>query len=268
MTVHKGSFFDLIFIRYGYKIYSNIGMVELSETQPEKLFFNFITAREGAVLVGYSADYVARLAREGKIVGRREGKQWLVDRDSLKLFTLRAEAEKRERNAALREERRQEKIVESYLIALREQPETNRLGNVHVIEAVVVMACLGFFVMLGGAAASAQLSWQDVQSGFGDARGDVQQALLFDAWPDFSVVSWLFKFEERTIVEPVQVPATPAMPTSPTEPEPEHPVTLIFSDDTTVNVSDDRHGTITARFGPATERTYTIDLREVNPPTQ
>ncbi|MEZ4200767.1 MAG: hypothetical protein R3B69_04305 [Candidatus Paceibacterota bacterium] len=65
-------------------------MVELIK---QRSAFYFIPAREGALLVGYSPDYVARLAREGKVVAKRVGRAWHVDHDSLKLFTLEVEAE-------------------------------------------------------------------------------------------------------------------------------------------------------------------------------
>ena len=65
----------------------------------------YVSAHEGALCVGYTSDYVTKLARDGKISAQRNGKQWLIDLDSLKLFTLQVEAEKRARKEALREER-------------------------------------------------------------------------------------------------------------------------------------------------------------------
>lgn len=70
---------------------------------------NFIPVKEAAELVGYTTDYVARLAREKKIDGRRAGHQWLVERDSIKLFQLTKEDEKKKRQQELRAKRLQEK---------------------------------------------------------------------------------------------------------------------------------------------------------------
>lgn len=69
----------------------------------------YLSARDAAALVGYTPDYVTRLAREGKVVAEKEGRQWFVERDSLKLFTLEVEAEKRVRSEELRAERRSER---------------------------------------------------------------------------------------------------------------------------------------------------------------
>ncbi len=47
---------------------------------------NLITTKEAGELSGYSSDYLARLARSGKIIGRMVGHSWLVDQDSLERF--------------------------------------------------------------------------------------------------------------------------------------------------------------------------------------
>ena len=46
----------------------------------------FITTKDAGELFGYTSDYLARLARSGKIVGRRIGHSWLIDRESLTHF--------------------------------------------------------------------------------------------------------------------------------------------------------------------------------------
>lgn len=68
-----------------------------------------IPTREAAKLVGYTADYVAKLARDGVVEATRQGRSWFVNPESLKLFTLQAEAEKRERQKQLREFRKEER---------------------------------------------------------------------------------------------------------------------------------------------------------------
>ncbi|MEK7114060.1 MAG: helix-turn-helix domain-containing protein, partial [Patescibacteria group bacterium] len=47
---------------------------------------NFITTKNAGELSGYTSDYLARLARSGKIIGRRVGHSWLIDSESLTRF--------------------------------------------------------------------------------------------------------------------------------------------------------------------------------------
>lgn len=66
---------------------------------------NYLPAKEVASLVGYTPDYVTRLAREQKVAAERRGRQWFVDADSVKLFLLEAEDKKRTRSTQIRDER-------------------------------------------------------------------------------------------------------------------------------------------------------------------
>ena len=69
---------------------------------------DYITASDAGRVVGYTSDYVARLAREKKVRGRRIGRQWLVDPQSLALFVADAEKQKLLRSDAVRQERKKE----------------------------------------------------------------------------------------------------------------------------------------------------------------
>lgn len=68
----------------------------------------FLPVREAADLVSYTPDYVAKLARQDKIKAHQEGRQWMVDVDSLKLFELQGEADRKRRAEQLRNERLRE----------------------------------------------------------------------------------------------------------------------------------------------------------------
>ncbi len=72
----------------------------------------YLSAREAARRVGYSSDYVARLARQGKITATRIGAQWFVDPESLDSFTQFAERSKEQRREELRSVRLKEREVE------------------------------------------------------------------------------------------------------------------------------------------------------------
>ncbi|MBL8158400.1 hypothetical protein JNK62_02625 [bacterium] len=55
---------------------------------------HYLTAREAGDVLGYAPDYVSRLCREGKLRGRRSGKTWIVEADSLVPFIKAHEAKK------------------------------------------------------------------------------------------------------------------------------------------------------------------------------
>ncbi len=48
---------------------------------------NLISTKDAADISGYTSDYLARLARSGKIIGRKIGHSWFVDKESLKHFS-------------------------------------------------------------------------------------------------------------------------------------------------------------------------------------
>ncbi|MFZ3043671.1 MAG: helix-turn-helix domain-containing protein, partial [Minisyncoccia bacterium] len=47
---------------------------------------NLITTKDAGELSGYTSDYLSRLVRAGKIVGKRIGHNWVIDRESLEHF--------------------------------------------------------------------------------------------------------------------------------------------------------------------------------------
>jgi len=69
----------------------------------------YVTASDAGKLFGYTSDYVARLAREGKVKGQRLGREWLVDPRSLEAFSKSTAVLKQRRNEELRRERKEER---------------------------------------------------------------------------------------------------------------------------------------------------------------
>ncbi|MFA5998243.1 MAG: tail fiber domain-containing protein [Candidatus Paceibacterota bacterium] len=63
-----------------------------------KEFPGLISAKEASKKYGYSADYLARLARSGEVRGSQVGRTWLVDQSSLDSF-LKLQEERREARA-------------------------------------------------------------------------------------------------------------------------------------------------------------------------
>jgi hypothetical protein len=70
-----------------------------------------ISSVEAGRLFGYTNDYIARLAREKKIIGSQHGRQWYVDPQSVELFIKKAEEAKRQQAEKVSKERRQEREV-------------------------------------------------------------------------------------------------------------------------------------------------------------
>lgn len=65
----------------------------------------FISAMDAGAISGWSRDYVARLCRSGKLLGRRVGKNWYVDEQSLRSFIVGQQFSKLHRKESLAQER-------------------------------------------------------------------------------------------------------------------------------------------------------------------
>ncbi len=69
-----------------------------------------MSAVEAGRQFGYTNDYVARLAREKKVLGTRVGRQWFVDAKSLAVFVENTEEIKRQNAERVRKERLRERV--------------------------------------------------------------------------------------------------------------------------------------------------------------
>ena len=237
---------------------------------------NFVSARTAAKRVGYSADYVGRLAREGKVVAKKAGRQWLVELDSVKLFTLEVEAEKRRRQNELKLERQQElvltKLNQARPTKTVHDPDLRRTA---VLESLVVVACIGLFMLVGTAAKRGDLTLNDVRRGLGQVEQNFQTAFVFGSITDWQSWWWFVKTEEIVTTEPVATKPTRTEKREYTEPitrtipqvdarsgevlvlEPEKDssnrnreayVAGAFSDNVVVEFVDTHHGTVTPSF--------------------
>jgi excisionase family DNA binding protein len=92
----------------------------MSTTLPEN-FSKLLPIKEVAKRVGYSRDYIARLAREGKIVASQVGRQWYVDLDSLQSYNSNSLFVEELQKKILSEERRREREVAEQLSAVKSQ---------------------------------------------------------------------------------------------------------------------------------------------------
>ncbi|MDP3645533.1 MAG: helix-turn-helix domain-containing protein, partial [bacterium] len=77
----------------------------------DEIYFDgikYVSANEAASLVGLTRDYIARLCKEGKVLGRRIGKQWYVSQNALHTFILAQEYTRAKRREELVEIRKRE----------------------------------------------------------------------------------------------------------------------------------------------------------------
>lgn len=103
----------------------------------------FLPAKEVAELVGYTPDYVSRLAREGKVAAERRSRGWFVDPESVKLFLLTAEKKKRSRNDQIRDERLRERARFHNEVAEAEMSTAITQTQSHaLLQTVAVSLCL------------------------------------------------------------------------------------------------------------------------------
>jgi len=79
------------------------------DTHTQYPYEHYLSVRQAGTLFGYSSDYLARLARERKIIGVRVSGRWLVDPQSVADFSSRAAAKKAQHNARTRGVQRQER---------------------------------------------------------------------------------------------------------------------------------------------------------------
>ena len=71
--------------------------------------------RYAAVHIGYSPDYITRLAREEKIVAAQIGRKWFVDLESLTHYASTAAIEQKLRQQQLSDERKRERQLKDIL---------------------------------------------------------------------------------------------------------------------------------------------------------
>ncbi|MBI4086951.1 helix-turn-helix domain-containing protein, partial [Candidatus Kaiserbacteria bacterium] len=80
-------------------------MVDPGSVESKNKYQEYLPIREAGHFFGYSENYITRLAREGKIVSARVGRQWLVDPRSIREFVSGMSKQKMLRSENIRKER-------------------------------------------------------------------------------------------------------------------------------------------------------------------
>lgn len=99
---------------------------------------SLLPIKDAAQRVGYSRDYVARIAREGKVVAKQRGRQWYVSLASLEQFVADAAYEREVRRRYLSAERRAEREAKERLAEVTQRNATLRARAPRVAGAAVV----------------------------------------------------------------------------------------------------------------------------------
>ena len=109
---------------------------------------NLVPTREAAKHVSLTHDYIARLAREDKVVGLKVGRQWYVDLHSVERFVEVAETEKQVRADYLRQERQREQQVSQQGLGVIEKLQFSyRLNAMAQVSAVFMLGLLVGYMM-------------------------------------------------------------------------------------------------------------------------
>jgi hypothetical protein len=105
-----------------------------------------VPLKEAAKSFSYTRDYVARLAREEKIVASQLGRQWYIDLLSLKNFAHVAELEQKVRRKYLSEERKNEQVIKAQILSVRDNLRKKKLAHHNNAARVAVsVLLLGLF---------------------------------------------------------------------------------------------------------------------------
>ncbi len=212
-------------------------MLDSLQTQAENTD-RMLPTKEAAKLVGYTADYVGRLAREKKILAEQRGRQWFVGADSLKLFSLEAEAERRLRQEQLRQSRIVERVVgRQKQIVFEKVATAPSLFPVALAETAAVLACIALAASLSWTAKSEALDLQAFSFGAVSVTETLSEA--FNLFGFFS--------EEVEIVQAIEPNQDVGVVIVDTETELEK-VREAFSDEVVIEMKNTDTGVITPVF--------------------
>lgn len=221
-------------------------------------------SKDAAQLVGYTCDYVARLAREGKVVAQKIDGQWWIDIDSLKLFTLQTEAHARERKAQLRQDRLTELATEKLK---RKQTKMKAVLDgeqpVAVLATATFSVCCLLLLFIAGSAYTQKLSLVALASG---AHTTFSEIAATFAWLPWSKQDPQVTSSHTASSEPVPAASAPRPMASGVLVADATADQAVFSDPI-ATTTDSRVRVITPVFTDASSQTYTVLVTPVGSTT-
>lgn len=105
--------------------------------------------KEAAKNFSYTKDYVARLAREQKIVATQIGRQWYVDPLSLKNFVDIAELEQAVKRSYLSEDRKREQAIKNRVSQIKSVKKSKIGARTKKISHAIAVAVVGVVFAFG-----------------------------------------------------------------------------------------------------------------------
>ncbi|MBI4065909.1 hypothetical protein HY412_01820, partial [Candidatus Kaiserbacteria bacterium] len=152
---------------------------------------NLISTKDASKLSGYTSDYLSRLARSGKIVGKRIGHSWFVDQESLSSFLSNQSGRKVDYARSLARAREDEyranhptlnNVAKTLTRQFQVPEKLTRTANTLISNTVAIS--LSFVVIISGAlvaradviphiANQIAAAASDVAYGFGETFGDI-----------------------------------------------------------------------------------------------
>lgn len=234
----------------------------------------FIPTRDAARKVSYTPDYVTKLARDGKIISQKVGRSWYVDLDSLKLFVLERDAEKRRHQLEVRDARKREEIFNTFQKNKLSPEVSLRTANPKILfESLFIYSAIVAVFFLAQPFFQKQVAVDDVVGGLSAISADLQQAFLLEAFSAWRENLWLVKEEKKKVVE--WIPSAPPVTSQVAKSSTGNSQSLVpqvgedsgkvyvsgdgddlssaevgerFSDLVSVSFYSSRHGTVTPRF--------------------
>ncbi len=211
-----------------------------------------ILAKDAAKMVGYSTDYVTKLAREGRVLGELRARQWFVDLESVKLFSLHKAAEQRRRQEELRQARLTElaRTQVSTLDAIS-SAEIRQRQPVALALSVVALLCLLVTAKLGFSMYVGQVDSVALLGGVSDVFDRLQVV----------VPEWLTHQSRSDTVEAVSVEAPDAhagivLSQEAFSEEELEKITQSFSDPVEVEPTSSSTGYLRPVFASSTDEMY------------
>ncbi len=108
-----------------------------------------IPLKEVSKIVPYSREYVARLARDGRVAAAQINRQWYIDPESLKNFFEQAQLEMQARGEYVRELRKQELDLHEWWSTFVDTQKNRQVGRVgRAAKKSFLIIILGLFVGL------------------------------------------------------------------------------------------------------------------------
>lgn len=117
-----------------------------------------LSIRYASERIGYSHDYVTRLAREGKISATQVGRNWFVDMDSVQQYVAAMELEQKLRQQQLSEERKRELQLSEFMARQGENSPLQLRNLLSPVVRVGVFASLALLAVFVGAAQFSHLT--------------------------------------------------------------------------------------------------------------